>query len=358
MRLNVDDDLIEVAKGLGPLIGDHAAETERQRRLARPVVEALAGAGLFRMLTPRPLGGLEVDPLTCARVIEEVAGFDSAAGWALMVGNSVDWWCCRLPKEGPEEIYADDPDAVIAAAFHPPMEATRVEGGYRVSGRRPLASNIHDATWLMVTALVMDGEQPRTADGAPEAIGVIVRAEEAEVFDTWYSLGMRGTDSNDVALHVFAPEGRTFPLVPEFEAGPHYRGPLYRISAMAEVATVIPPVALGIARQAISELRDLAQGKTPFGSATLLRERAVAQAKLARAEAVLRSARLFFYDTLNEQGVSWLVMADPERPPRAAQDPRARGAPRDPRPTAGRTHPPTPAARRTPGLDRARRPWS
>lgn len=59
-----------------------------------------------------------------------------------------------------------------------------------------------------------------------------------------------------------------------------------------------------------------------------------------------------------EQGVSWLVMADPERPPRAAQDPRARGAPRDPRPTAGRTHPPTPAARRTPGLDRARRPWS
>lgn len=71
---------------------------------------------------------------------------------------------------------------------------------------------------------------------------------------------------------------------------------------MAEVATVIPPVALGIARQAISELRDLAQGKTPFGSATLLRERAVAQAKLARAEAVLRSARLFFYDTLNE---SW-----------------------------------------------------
>lgn len=201
MRLNVDDDLIEVAKGLGPLIGDHAAETERQRRLARPVVEALAGAGLFRMLTPRPLGGLEVDPLTCARVIEEVAGFDSAAGWALMVGNSVDWWCCRLPKEGPEEIYADDPDAVIAAAFHPPMEATRVEGGYRVSGRRPLASNIHDATWLMVTALVMDGEQPRTADGAPEAIGVIVRAELRPIdLAVWSVLGVLPPEVPDELL--------------------------------------------------------------------------------------------------------------------------------------------------------------
>jgi alkylation response protein AidB-like acyl-CoA dehydrogenase len=44
----------------------------------------------------------------------------------------------------------------------------------------------------------------------------------------------------------------------------------------------------------------LAQGQTPFGSITLLRERATAQVKLAQAEAALRSSRALLYDTLSE----------------------------------------------------------
>ncbi len=41
-------------------------------------------------------------------------------------------------------------------------------------------------------------------------------------------------------------------------------------------------------------------GQDAFGSATTLRQRGVAQAKLARAEAILRSARALFYETLKE----------------------------------------------------------
>jgi alkylation response protein AidB-like acyl-CoA dehydrogenase len=44
----------------------------------------------------------------------------------------------------------------------------------------------------------------------------------------------------------------------------------------------------------------IAQRKTPFGSATLLRDRATAQSKIAQAEAPLRSARALLYDTLTE----------------------------------------------------------
>jgi alkylation response protein AidB-like acyl-CoA dehydrogenase len=302
MKLAVDNELLEAARGLAPLIHEYADQAARERRLPTPVKDTLVEAGLFRMLTPRSLGGLEVDPLTYARITEEIAGFDSTASWALQVGNSADWWCARLPDEGPEEIYADNPSAIIAAAFHPPMQATAVDGGYRVSGRSPLASNIHDADWLFVTALIMEDGQPRLIDGAPQVVGVIARSGEAEIVDTWYSLGMRGTDSNDVALHdVFVPARRSFPLVPEFEPGTHYQGPLYRLSGMGEAGLVLAPVVLGIARAAITELRGLAQGKTSFGSAKVLRERANAQAKLARAEAILRSARLLFYDTLGEE---------------------------------------------------------
>ena len=116
-------------------------------------------------------------------------------------------------------------------------------------------------------------------------------------------MGMRGTGSHDIAVtDVFVPKTRTFPMVPEFEPGSHYQGPLYRFPLVGVGATGIAPVMLAVARQAIDYVSELAQGKTPVASSTLLRERASAQAKLAQAEAMLRSGRLLFYDTLS---VAW-----------------------------------------------------
>lgn len=300
-RFSGDRELIESAIGLGPVIREHAQEAERQRRLSRPVVDAMREAGLLRMYVPKSLGGLEVDPITCARVVEEISPFDSAAGWAIMVANAVPWWCARLPNEGAEELYADTPNAIIATAFHPPVRATPTTGGYRLTGRSPLASNIHEATWVLLTALVMDGDQPKMTDGTPEVIGAIFPAEMGQILDTWDSLGMRGTDSNDIAVSdLFVPASRTFRFLPEFEPGSHYRGALYRAPAMGAALASWAPIGLAIARAAISEFCALAQKKTPFVSTTLLRDRAAIQAKVGRAEAILRSARLFLYDTLGE----------------------------------------------------------
>ena len=44
-----DEALLTRARALGPIIRQHAATTERERRLARPVVAAMREAGLFRM---------------------------------------------------------------------------------------------------------------------------------------------------------------------------------------------------------------------------------------------------------------------------------------------------------------------
>jgi alkylation response protein AidB-like acyl-CoA dehydrogenase len=289
------------ARGLGPLIREYADLAEQRRRLAPEVVAGLRQAGLFRLLLPRSLGGLELDPATCALVVEEIAGFDSAAGWALQAGNEGAWWAARLPTEGTEEIYRGNPSAVVAAAFHPPQQAVEVARGYRITGRAPLASNIHDADWLFLTALVMEGDSPRMVDGMPQVIGLYLRTAEVKIVDTWYSLGMRGTDSNDVVMDtVFVPQSRTFPLVPEFQPGTHHRGPLYRIPGISAGGFLIAPVPLATARSAIREVRDLAQRKIPLGFNRTLRERPMVQATVARAEAMLRSARLLFYDALEQ----------------------------------------------------------
>jgi alkylation response protein AidB-like acyl-CoA dehydrogenase len=299
MTVTEPEGILEAVREIEPVVRAHSEAGDRDRRIPRPVLDALAGAGLHRMLTPKSLGGLELDPITCARVIEEVASFDSAAGWSLMVGNSVDWWCSRLPREGPEEIYASSADVIIAGAFHPPMQARVTDGGYHVSGPSPLASNCHDASWMFVTATLTGSD----ASKPPATILVICRASECDIVETWNNMGMGGKERKDIVLKdVFVPAARTWTLGAPFETSTHYQGPLYRLPPMGEVAIVVPPVPLGIGRAAITEFRAIAARKTPFGAIAPLQHRPAAQAKLARAEATLRAARALFYETL---GIAW-----------------------------------------------------
>ena len=292
-------DLFTAARDLGPLIRRHADQTERERQLAPTVTQALVEAGLFRLLLPRALGGFEIDPVSCARLVEEIASHDSAAGWAMQAGNMGGWWAARLPGEGVKEIYGRNPSAVMAAAFHPPQQAREAADGYRITGRAPLASNVHQSEWLFLTAIVFDATGPRMVDGVPEIIAAIPRTTEVEIVDTWHSLGMRGTDSDDVVMNdVFVPRARTFPLAPEFEPSPYHQGPLYRFPGIAAASFTIAPVALAVARGAITEVGSLVERKTAFGFQRPLRDRTTVQANLARAEGMLRAARLLYYDTL------------------------------------------------------------
>lgn len=297
---DVAADLLTAAQKIGPTIRQHATEAERRRRLSPEVIEALSDSGFYRLLLPKSLGGLEVDPVTCSQIVEEIARFDSAAAWSLQAGNTGAWWAARLPPEGTAEIYGSNPSAIMSAAFHPPQRAVEVEGGYRITGRGPLASNIHDADWLFLTAMVMDGEAPKMIEGMPEVIGLVVKADDARIIDTWDSLGMRGTDSNDVVVdNVFVPTTRTFHLTPVFTPPPHFEGPLYRFPGIGATVCIVAPIPLALARGAITELRQLAERKTAFGFMKPLRERAPIQSTVAKAEAMLRSARLLFYDTVS-----------------------------------------------------------
>jgi alkylation response protein AidB-like acyl-CoA dehydrogenase len=295
----VDESVVGSARSVGSVVAEHADATERDRRLARPVVEALRAAGLFRLFTPRALGGKETDPVTFARAVEEVSSFDSAAGWAFQAGGTGAWWTSRMSPEGVAELYNNGPDVLMSASFSPPHRAVEVSDGYRVTGRGPLASTIHDSQWVMVSAIVFDGDQPRMTPFGPEVVAVVLRTSDVEIIKTWDSLGMRGTDSNDIAANgVLVPRSRAFLLRPDHVASAPFDGPLYRMPALAATFTIIVPVALAIARGAIGELRHVVESKVPLGSQKTARTRGAVQAAVAEAEATMRSARLYFYDAL------------------------------------------------------------
>lgn len=299
-NLPVDTSVIEAAREIGPILRRESPESEKAGKLTQKAMDALSNAGLLAMLTSKSMGGLEVDPITYASVVEEVSRFDPSSGWTLV--NPLLWayLCSRLPDRGASEILGHDPRAWLTAAIAPPLTAVPVEGGYRVSGRGPFASNCHYAHWFCAACTVKP-EPENLGDGAEarSPIWVYIAAEDCRILDTWHVMGLRGSGSDDFQVdNAYVPNHRAFPLTTEYVTGPSFQGPLYRFSLMGMVTASLPSVMLGIARTAIDEVAALAEAKTPAGATATLRDQPTAQAKIAQAEAAYRSGRALLHETL------------------------------------------------------------
>jgi alkylation response protein AidB-like acyl-CoA dehydrogenase len=302
MAANVTlDALLDRVKDIAPIIRAHAAEAEEQRRLSRPVVDAMLQAGLYSMARPKAFGGLEVDPLTMFQVLEEVARQDSAAGWNLCLSSGGNYLLAWLPDEGAAEILNSHPHIIFAGSFTPGPRAIPVEGGYRLSGQWPFNSGSHDCHWFVFLPQITDGDQPRLNDqGGPVQRLMFLPADKATILDTWHTLGMRGTGSNDVVVSdLFIPERHTALLAPLEKPGTAFQGPPYRLTVWVPVA-IMALVALGIARAAIDDLLALARTKTPSYTGSALAQRQVVQRQVAEAEATLGAGRAYLYATFQE----------------------------------------------------------
>ncbi|MGZ8189354.1 MAG: acyl-CoA dehydrogenase family protein, partial [Methylosarcina sp.] len=79
------DTLLRAVREIEPIIRQHAPEAERERKLSKPVAQAMRQAGLYRLWRPKAFGGFELDPVSGFRIVEEVSRIDSAAGWNLQI---------------------------------------------------------------------------------------------------------------------------------------------------------------------------------------------------------------------------------------------------------------------------------
>ncbi len=121
-----------------------------------------------------------------------------------------------------------------------------------------------------------------------------------EVFDVWHVGGLRATGSNDYQVtDLFVPEQHTIPLV-DFQPPPRRPGPLYSVPMTSTFVSCVATVTLGIARAAIDSLVEIGAEKKTAGQPTVLRDKPLAQADLARAEALLGSGRAYLFGELGK----------------------------------------------------------
>lgn len=285
--------IVDAARDLAELIEANADDGERNRRLPFPTVEALTDAQLMRMCVPAAYGGPELDPLSMVEAIEAVAHSDGAAGWCTMIASTTSSMASLLPETAAREIYGD-PSSVTGGVFAPNGKgtATTVDGvdGFTVTGRWAWGSGTQHCRWVLGGALCDDGTFR------------LCWFEQAAVtfHDTWYTSGMRGSGSLDYSVNdAFVPAERTIqPAVTR----PVVRTPLSQFPNFTLLASGVSAVGLGVARRALDELVELAQGKRPQYSSKTLAQSAFTQIELARAEGELRAARAFLLDEL---GSAW-----------------------------------------------------
>ncbi|MDT0380557.1 acyl-CoA dehydrogenase family protein [Streptomyces sp. DSM 42041] len=295
----VDEVLSRVTR-MKPLLREHSAQGEEDRRLPEESVRALSGAGALQLTMPRRYGGCEAGVRSLLDVYSALAEADGAAAWVTMVLNSGAFSVALFPEEVQDEVFAVEEPARISPVVAATGHGHRESGGWRVSGRWHYASGSWHATWAAVGIPVTD-ESGELIDQAM----VLLPRTDFTVEDTWRVSGLRASGSNCiVADDVFVPERRVGSALARLAGDnvhDHPGGPLYRSSVASLLTLVVVGPLLGLAREALRLVTQKAHGKPV--SYTFLANQAEStafQAELARAATKIDTAHLHAYRSADD----------------------------------------------------------
>lgn len=291
----------EVGPDIPALLLDIAAraeETEKARRLPADLAAKLAAAGAFNLSKPAALGGLELSPLDFMKIIATVAEADASAGWCVMIAVTSTLGAAYLPERAAREIFGLD-DVITGGVFAPMGKAEDRGDHYLLSGQWQWGSGSANCSWLGGGAMIFkDGELQKFDNGAPYHRMLFFPAKEASLIDSWHVAGLKGTGSGDFSVEGLAvPKDRSVSFVSD---QPRDSGALYKFPLFGLLALGVSSVALGNARAALEEIRNIAIHKKTPGGGRSMAQRATVQAELARATAHLGGAFGYLENTISE----------------------------------------------------------
>ena len=292
------EELVRRAAELVEPIAARADETERLRKLHPDTVEDLRNAGLWGVHRPYRYGGSEGDFGMFVDIGEELGRACTSTAWVWVNLVSHNWMLGMWPERAQDEVWGPNPDARIGSAtIYPPGKVTRVDGGYRLSGRWPFSSGIDASHWVMLGGMM----PPEGGEGAPTPYIFVVDCADIEVIDSWDVVGLVGTGSQDVACEdVFVPGHMA--LSPHDMRGAPTPGSavnpasLYRLPLLGLFSHIIAGSMLGAARGAFDLYTESVRSRLATFNTQRIAEHAAVQLRIGEAASVIRATRLQLRD--------------------------------------------------------------
>lgn len=289
------EELIARAKAVGSILAKNVAKTELDRRTAQENIDAIAQAGLFKLMVPKRYGGYESDIRTHLDVTATLAESCGGTAWVTALTNVCSWFVGLFPKQAQDEVFGANPDARVAGVLTPSADTRREGNGLVISGKWYWASGSLHADWAVLGVVEHD------KDGAfvGQYVALVPRSE-LDVEDTWFTVGMRGSGSNCfVAKNVFVPDHRLLNMgaaiqgnyPTEFKEEAAYRAALVPVFAL-----VLIGAQLGIGRAALRYVIEKApQRAIAYTSHTKQSDSVMFQAQIAEAAMKIDTAHLHAY---------------------------------------------------------------
>ena len=208
-------------------------------------------SGLLTIAVPAELGGEGATIREVSMVQRELAKYCGSTALSSSMHQHVTAftaWRYRRGLPGAEATLrriVDDGIVLVSTGggdfTRPRGEAVKVDGGYKVSGRKMFASQSPAGDVLSTMFVYDDPERGKRVLN----MAVPVKIDGVTVHDNWDTLGMRGTGSNDVTIEdVFVPDDRIVADRPYDVLDP----PLQVIASIA--FSIILGVYLGVAESA------------------------------------------------------------------------------------------------------------
>jgi alkylation response protein AidB-like acyl-CoA dehydrogenase len=207
METLIETDWVAAARELGPELSEHSADHDTAGTFVAEGYDALKRHRFFSALVPTELGGGGASLAELCDAIRELAHHCPATALSFSMHShlvAATVWRFRNGKPAEKLLrrIADEQLVLVSTGatdwVNSSGEMRKVDGGYRVTARKPFGSGSPGADVLITSSRF---EQSVLHFPVPFS------AEGVKILDDWDTLGMRGTGSNTVLFEdVFVPD--------------------------------------------------------------------------------------------------------------------------------------------------------
>ena len=208
------EEIVALAARLGDAFAERAGEHDRDNTFPAENWPVMAEAGYLGLVVPRELGGLDADVAEILLAQERLAQGCAATALAVNMHHTTTASFRALWRRNPGDVRAEDflrkaatGEVVFAsctseAGYGGAIEdcattATRVDGGFRLDGRKIFFTESDVATHFTTVARF---EHPTRGPQMLFFGGIPIDSPGLEIVRTWDTMGMRATQSNDLVL--------------------------------------------------------------------------------------------------------------------------------------------------------------